>query len=1027
MRVLGIRRLVVASALAASVLVVPTSASPSGTVVASGASSDIIAFVIEGTGFGHGRGLSQWGAYGHAVDHGWTSEQILAHYYGGTSAGTTSSGERIRVRLTGYDGQGTVGVLSHGAGVSLNGQTAPAMRAVETASGVFDIQRANTVACPSSTSLTVPDGPVVRGDRNGAVEQVQRFLDRFQPGADGIVIDGIYGQQTAGFLSAWQQAQGLPVDGDRWDADDAARARGITSAAGGTVSWTTIGSHTQTPGNPIRFTTAGGDAQGTARDQVLGVCSTTGRVTHYRGAIEVVDSANGNRVVNDVPVEQYLRGVVPKEISANWAFAGDGAGAQAVRAQSVAARSYGLSESRSGDSYEYRGSDVRFATTCDTTSCQVYAGAAVRSSANGSATRVEQDATDAAIQATARQVRRWSDGSMVRTEFSASNGPRTAGGQFPAVDDIGDDTDPNPNHRWTRIFDADDFAAQHGLGSIVSVGTTEASSSTYRQFEGIWFEDVLITGTTGTFRQQAWDFRRAYDLRSPGFTIRPITRSSTSDRVAFIGDSVGNSIAHEGGSELRRLTDGTFPTRIIDVVDGRCTTKTVCPGTTGVEVANSLPSGLDLAVVELGYNDTVADFPSDIDAMMAALTARGVQQVAWINMADIRTSGGSSVYGPANDALRAARARWSNLSVLDWDAASATPERARWFSDGVHLTATGQAEFALWVRRQLLDLAPSHYLVPPKRIELPVAGTALTTPLGGSVTVPDDVEAVAVNVTAVRPAARGYVTVWPCADDRPTVSNLNYVSGGIRANSVIAPVSDAGTICLYSFAGTELVVDIAGWFEVGGFVGIEPQRLVDSRDGTGGVAVPIGPDTPLQVPIHGLDVVVGGASSTVPADATAAAINLTAVAPEATGFMTVWPCGVPRPLASNVNFRANEVAASGAIAPIGSNGSVCVYSSVRSHVVVDVAGYFPAAGTTPVFATASPTRLVDTRETDERLGADDQIRIPVRGRTLAGVGGGADVVVPSDATAVAINAAIIRVDGGGYATVWPCTDPMPTA
>ena len=65
---------------------------------------DIVAVVIEGTGNGHGRGLSQWGAYGYAVDHGWDWRQILEHYYGGTRAGTITGGSRIEVRLLAGDG-----------------------------------------------------------------------------------------------------------------------------------------------------------------------------------------------------------------------------------------------------------------------------------------------------------------------------------------------------------------------------------------------------------------------------------------------------------------------------------------------------------------------------------------------------------------------------------------------------------------------------------------------------------------------------------------------------------------------------------------------------------------------------------------------------------------------------------------------------------------------------------------------------------------------------------------------------------
>ena len=104
---------------------------------------------------------------------------------------------------------------------------------------------------------------------------------------------------------------------------------------------------------------------------MLGVCSVGGAVNHYRGAIEVVHTASGNRVVNDVLAESYVRGVIPKEIAASWAAAGNGAGANAVMAQAVAARSYGLAQNRS---YTYDGSGTRYATTCDTTSCQVYGG-----------------------------------------------------------------------------------------------------------------------------------------------------------------------------------------------------------------------------------------------------------------------------------------------------------------------------------------------------------------------------------------------------------------------------------------------------------------------------------------------------------------------------------------------------------------------------------------------------------------------------------------------------------------------------
>src|SRR4029077_5084217 len=71
------------SLLAAGPRVGPSTTSTSGTVVTSQASSVV---AVSGHGWGHGLGLSQWGAYGYAK-HGWTYDRILAHYYTGTTLG----------------------------------------------------------------------------------------------------------------------------------------------------------------------------------------------------------------------------------------------------------------------------------------------------------------------------------------------------------------------------------------------------------------------------------------------------------------------------------------------------------------------------------------------------------------------------------------------------------------------------------------------------------------------------------------------------------------------------------------------------------------------------------------------------------------------------------------------------------------------------------------------------------------------------------------------------------------------------
>ena len=954
-------RVFVVVSMALSAFVVTSLRSDGSSVEA--APDDIIAFVLEGTGNGHGRGMSQWGAYGWAVDHGWDWQQILDHYFGGTISATTAADQRIDVRLTGYDGLADVGVISQSGGVQWNGLTAPAMRAQEAQPGVFAIFGADAAGCPSTVGVT----------------------------------------------------------------------------------WTYLGTHTQSVGDPVRFTTGSGDDPAAAPGNVLGVCASDGSVNHYRGALEVVDTSSGNRVVNDVAADQYVRGVIPKEIAASWAYAGNGAGVNAVRAQAVAARSYGLTQNRA---YTYDGSATRYATTCDTPSCQVYGGSATRASAAAPVTNVEHVATDAAVVDTANVVRAWPAGSaragqIVSTEFSASNGPRTAGGQFPAVDDPGDATANNPYHRWTQIIDADTFATQNGLGRITDVSMQSTTSSQYQGFDGIWFDDLVVSGTAGTYRKQAWDVKSALGLRSPGFTVRAIRRDATNKSMGFVGDSVGNGVTASNGA-LVRVTDGTFTSQTIDAFDSRCTTKDVCPGTSGVEAANALPPGLDLVVVELGYNDNSATFASDIDAMMAALIARGTRQVAWVNLADIRQSNGSSTYGPSNAALSAAQSRWGNMTVLDWNAASNTPERSRWFSDGVHLTTTGSAQFALWLRDRLLELSPTHYLAPPKRIELPVVGASLTSPEGAPLTVPPEATGVSLNVTMVRPASGGYATVWPCQADRPEVSSLNALEGEVVANNVIAPVSDAGTVCFYSSVGTNFVVDIAGWFvgpqaagAVEPFVGLLPDRRVDTRIGLGGRSAKVGPSSPLTVPVAGIGArLPDGTATTVPANVAAVALNVTVAQSSGSGFATVWPCGTSRPFASNVNFSTNTPTGNGVVAPVGADGSVCIHTSVDAHVIVDVAGYFggigPAAAAVAPFTAVTPARLVDTRIGLGTGAAPIQpggpLRVQVRGVALgAATDPEATVVVPDDASAVALNLTVVRPSASGYATVWPCGSERPQA
>jgi hypothetical protein len=219
------------------------------------------------------------------------------------------------------------------------------------------------------------------------------------------------------------------------------------------------------------------------------------------------------------------------------------------------------------------------------------------------------------------------------------------------------------------------------------------------------------------------------------------------------------------------------------------------------------------------------------------------------------------------------------------------------------------------------------------------------------------------NVTAVLPSQAGFFTVWPCGAPMPVASNVNFARGGVVANGVVTSLGAGGAVCLYSDQQSDVLVDVLGWFGGGAqppFTGSVPSRLVDTRNAIGGPTGVITPAAPKSVPVRGVTVNVNGVAQQVPADASAVALNVTMVEARAAGFATVWPCGAPMPEASNVNFARGGTAANGVIAPIGADGSVCIFTSADAHVIVDIAGWF-TGGVTPAFTGNNPRRLVDTR------------------------------------------------------------------
>jgi len=191
-------------------------------------------------------------------------------------------------------------------------------------------------------------------------------------------------------------------------------------------------------------------------------CEAT-KSTGYRGSLRVIDPGGTQFTLNVVGAEDYLRGVVPREMPASWGIAGGGRGLQALKAQAVAARSYALGSGAR---------PVSGASTCDSDSCQVYGGA-FETPYGGSYKVLDDSNSDAAVQATSGQVMRAANGTIARTEFSSSTGGWTAGGTFPAVEDAGDSTDKNPYHNWTTTLSLASVASALGTGQIRSIDVTQ--------------------------------------------------------------------------------------------------------------------------------------------------------------------------------------------------------------------------------------------------------------------------------------------------------------------------------------------------------------------------------------------------------------------------------------------------------------------------------------------------------------------------------------------------------------------------
>jgi stage II sporulation protein D len=415
------------------------------------------ALIVTGHGWGHGVGMSQWGAYGYAL-HGWKYRRILAHYYPGTKMGQEGD-LRVRVLLA----QGAASV---------------------------------TVGC--ATQIRVTDG---------------RRLGRTLPA-------GAYGVGPRLVLPVRKHGKGFSFG--HLVEFDCARA-------------------------PLTF---------------------DGR--EYHGTLILRSQGGGVSVVNGLPLDTYLRGVVPSESPSHWPLA-------ALEAQAVAARSYAVSELRPASWYDL----------VPTTADQVYGGVAA-----------ERPRSDDAVYATSGQVLMW-DGEVARTYYSSSSGGRTEAVQdawpgsapIPYLRSVPDPYDTySPHHDWGPYsFTAAGLAARLSLGSAIESVQVQRD----RSFRA---ESVVFHLASGAVvSRKAAGVARALHLLSSWFSIGQLQLSTSSTHVLYgsrvtvsaSAVSVPDAVLQEQSSSgaWHAVRDIRRPTQLTVQPHASTAFRLVAPGTNGAPVS----------------------------------------------------------------------------------------------------------------------------------------------------------------------------------------------------------------------------------------------------------------------------------------------------------------------------------------------------------------------------------------------------------------------------------------------------------
>ena len=290
--------------------------------------------------------------------------------------------------------------------------------------------------------------------------------------------------------------------------------------------------------------------------------------------------------------------------------------------------------------------------------------------------------------------------------------------------------------------------------------------------------------------------------------------------------------------------------------------------------------------------------------------------------------------------------------------------------------------------------------------------------------IPSTAQAYALNVTVVPAGSLSYLTLWPAGQSRPLVSTLNSFGGIVVANAAIVPAGAGGAVSVFVSNQTDVILDINGYFDSTGaaksfsFYPATPCRIADTRGAAGqfgGPSMSAGQIRAFPIP---------SSSCTIPAAATAYSLNVTAVPrTRFLGYLSTWPAGQTQPNVSTLNSWTGKVVANAALVPAGANGSVSVFVTDPTDVILDINGYFgqPGGAGELAFYPVTPCRVADTRNTAGAFGGPEMGVGETRSFAIPSSG----CSVPSTAAAYSVNVTVVPDGGLSYLTTWPAGSPRP--